>query len=113
MFQNDSGGDIYNKFIQSHLDHPYNQRRLQKLREQDLDSKYLKKEREHTKFHIFRGFLVRFVFVAVCTIEIYLFVKLFSFYWLFLLIVPVIILAEGIYVALKRNGVEFSWYFEK
>ena len=69
------------------------------------------KEKNYTKaLNILRALLIRFVFLAEIGFFIYYLTQLSgSYFYLFILIGPVVIICDGIYMIFARFGKEFSW----
>ena len=74
-------------------------------------SEYLPQPWNYTKaLNILRALLIRFVFLAEIGFFIYYLTELTdSFFYLFMLIGPVVIICDGIYMIFARFGKEFSW----
>ena len=94
-------------------------RRPSEFLRKDLHQSEIEKEQENelkekncTKaLNILRALLIRFIFLGEIGFFIYYLTQLTdNYFYLFMLIGPIIIICDGIYMIFARFGKEFSWY---
>ena len=108
-------GAILEHFKQRHQSALF--RELGMLRRSKLDEAEMRRElveivmeRKKRRHRILRGLLVRLFFlVQIGYVSFYLVIWL-GWANLGLLVVPMCVIIEGLYIAIKRNGTEFGWF---